>query len=172
MTRIACVLLPLPLPEAFDYVEPEGMDLAVGELVVVPLGPNQVQGVVLSLKDGRGHNRPLKPVLARYDEPALPPNTLEFVQWAARYAVDAPGMPLAIALRGARAPKPRPEKVVVATGAEPKRPTPARSRVLAAVADQALAPAQLAERAGVSSGVVKGLVDEGVLAVEVRETVS
>ena len=30
MTRIASVILPLPLPEAFDYAEPEGMGLQVG----------------------------------------------------------------------------------------------------------------------------------------------
>jgi primosomal protein N' (replication factor Y) len=168
--RIACVLLPLPLPEAFDYAEPEGMELVPGQLVVVPLGPNRVQGVVVSIKDGRGHNRPLKPVLGRYDEPPLPPGTMEFIQWAARYAVDAPGQPLAIALRGARAPKPRPEKFVVATGSQPKRMTPAREKVLAVVREASLAPGQLALEAGVSSGVVKALVDEGVLEVELRET--
>ena len=39
MSRIAQVLLPLPLPEAFDYAEPEGMELVVGELVSVPPQP-------------------------------------------------------------------------------------------------------------------------------------
>ena len=37
--RIAQVLLPLPLPEAFDYAEPEGMALNLGDIVAVPLGP-------------------------------------------------------------------------------------------------------------------------------------
>ena len=169
MSRIVCVLLPLPLPEAFDYAEPEGMQLAPGELVVVPLGPNRVQGVVVSVKDGKGHNRPLKPVLARYDEPPLPQGTLDFVQWAARYAADSPGQPLAIALRGARAPKPRPEKIVRVTGLEPKRMTPARERVLAVAREASLAPSPLALEAGVSASVVKGLIDEGVLEVETRE---
>ena len=35
MTRIASVILPLPLPEAFDYAEPDGMGLQVGDLVEV-----------------------------------------------------------------------------------------------------------------------------------------
>ena len=83
MPRIAQVLLPLPLPEAFDYAEPEGMALALGDLVAVPLGPRQVGGVVVGLRDGAGHNRPLKPVLARLDEPALPPGALAFLDWAA-----------------------------------------------------------------------------------------
>jgi primosomal protein N' (replication factor Y) len=103
VSRIASVLLPLPLPEAFDYAEPEGLELAVGDPVAVPLGPRLVRGVVAALRDAAGGNRPLKPVASRLDEPALPPGALEFVQWAARYSVDAPGQPLAIALRGARA---------------------------------------------------------------------
>ncbi|HEY2658624.1 MAG TPA: primosomal protein N' [Caulobacteraceae bacterium] len=168
MTRVASILLPLPLPEAFDYAEPEGMTLGLGDLVVAPLGPQRLIGVVTALRDGAGHNRPLKPVLERRDEPPLPPGTLAFIQWAARYSVDAPGAPLAIALRGARAPKPRPERVIVATGAGPARSTPARSRVLAA-ADHPMSGAALAQAAGVSASVIKGLVDEGVLEVRLVE---
>ena len=170
MTRIAQVLLPLPLPEAFDYAEPEGMDLKEGDLVAVPLGPRTVSGAVVALKDGAGHNRPLREVISRYDEPSLPKSTLAFIDWAARYAVDAPGQPLAMTMRGARGPKPRPERVVVATGVAPGRATPARTRVIAAASEQALSPPALAAAAGVSSGVVKGLLDEGVLAIEFRET--
>ena len=168
MSRIAQVLLPLPLPEAFDYAEPEGMALVVGELVAVPLGPRQVSGAVIALKDAHGHNRPLKSVLARHAEPILPPGALEFIDWAARYAVDSPGQPLAIALRGARAPKPRPEKVLRATGARPLRMTPAREKALAAAEAGPLTPAALAA-AGVSSAVIKGLVEDGALQIELRE---
>jgi primosomal protein N' (replication factor Y) len=163
MSRIAQVLLPLPLPEAFDYAEPEGMELAVGDIVAVPLGTRRVGGVVTGLRDGAGHNRPLKPVLGRLDEPTLPPTALAFIEWAARYSVDAPGAPLSIALRGARAPKPRPERRLLATGQAPGRVTPARAKVLEAAGDVPMAPAALAARAGVSAGVIKGLIDEGAL---------
>jgi primosomal protein N' (replication factor Y) len=155
----------MPLPEAFDYAEPEGMALCVGDQVAAPLGPRLLRGVVVALREGAGGNRPLKPLDRRLDEPRVPERTLEFVQWAARYAVDAPGQPLAIALRGARAPKPRLQRLVHLTGAAPARLTPARTRVLEAAKDQALPAADLARAAGVSAGVVKGLVDEGVLAV-------
>ncbi len=168
MARVASILLPLPLPEAFDYAEPEGMTLGLGDLVVAPLGPQRLIGVVTALRDGAGHNRPLKPVLERRDEPPLPPGTLAFVQWAARYSVDAPGAALAIALRGARAPRPRPERLVFATGAEPARATAARTRVLAA-AGRPMTGAVLAQAAGVSASVVKGLIDEGVLEVRLIE---
>jgi primosomal protein N' (replication factor Y) len=166
MSRIASVLIPMPLPEAFDYAEPEGMVLAPGDQVAVPLGPRLVRGVVVELRDAHGGNRPLKPVAERLADPPLPPGTVEFVQWAARYAVDAPGQPLAIALRGARAPKPRPIRVVRATGAQPARQTPARTRVLEAAAAGPVPAADLARAAGVSAGVVKGLVDDGALTVE------
>jgi primosomal protein N' (replication factor Y) len=169
MSRIASVLLPMPLPEAFDYAEPEGMALGLGDQVAAPLGPRLLRGVVVGLREGAGGNRPLKSLDSRLDEPPLPANTLEFVQWAARYAVDAPGQPLAIALRGARAPKAKPTRVVEPTGVPPARPTGARSRVLEAAARDALAPADLARAAEVSSGVVKGLIDEGVLAVRLVE---
>ena len=167
MSRIASVLLPMPLPEAFDYAEPDGMGLSVGEQVVVPLGPRLMVGVVTALREGAGGNRPLKPVLERRGEAALPLNTLKFIDWAARYAVDAPGWPLAIALRGARAPKARPERLIEATALSPRKMTPARARVLEA-ASEAMAPAALAAKAGVSSGVVKGLVDEGVLSIRLE----
>jgi primosomal protein N' (replication factor Y) (superfamily II helicase) len=168
MARIAAVLLPLPLPEAFDYAEPDGMDLAVGDQVAVPLGPRLVRGVVASLRDGAGHNRPLKPITERLDAPPLPETAIAFVQWAARYAVESPGYPLAMALRGLRSPPPLPIRRTLATGAVPTRPTAARSKVLETLAacEIPLAPADLARAAGVSSGVVKGLIDEGVLVVE------
>ena len=168
MPRIASILLPLPLPEAFDYAEPEGMALRVGDQVVAPLGPRMLAGVVTALRDAAGHNRPLKPVMERLELAPLPAKTLAFIEWAARYAVDAPGQALAIALRGARAPRPRPERLIAATGVAPKRPTPARERVLAA-AGEPMSISALAEAAEVSSGVIRGLIEDGAL--EVRLTV-
>src|SRR5579863_8336402 len=103
-SRVAQVLLPLPLAEAFDYAAPETLALSVGDQVVVPLGPRLVRGVVTDLRDGEGVNRALKAVEARVDDPPLPARTLEFIAWAARYAADSPGRPLAMALRGLTAP--------------------------------------------------------------------
>jgi primosomal protein N' (replication factor Y) len=167
--RIVQVLIPLPLPEAFDYAEPEGMALVLGEVVAAPLGPRLVRGVVTGLRDGAGGNRALKPVAGRIGSPPLPPQSLAFIEWAARYAVDAPGQPLAIALRGAGAPKARPTRLLVPTGQPPGKLTPARAKVIATAAEQALAPAALARAAGVSSGVVSALIADGVLVEELRE---
>jgi len=160
--RIAQVLLPMPLPEAFDYIEPAGVALSIGDLVAVPLGPRVVRGVVAGFRPAQGGNRALKTVIERLDEPPLPPRTLEFILWAARYAVDAPGQPLAMALRGLRAPRPKPERRLVATGQNPARSTAARQRVLDAAVRPIRRP-DLARAAAVSSGVIKTLLDDGAL---------
>ena len=58
----------------------------------------------------------------------------------------------------------RPERRVRRVGDRtPARATPARTGVLEALGDRAMTAADLARAAGVSSGVVKGLIDEGVL---------
>ena len=165
MSRIAQVLLPLPLPEAFDYAEPDGMDLQLGEHVLAPLGPRQIAGVVVGLRDGAGVNRPLKALLGRYEIPFLPAGSLAFIDWAARYAVESPGLPLHMTMRGARAPLAKPTRRLVRTELEPARLTPAREKALEALAQGAASAAELARLAGVSAGVIKGLVDEGVLSV-------
>ena len=163
------MLIPLPLPEAFDYAEPEGMELRLGEVVAVPLGPRLVRGAVTGLRDGAGGNRMLKEVAGRMEAPPLPAQSLAFIDWAARYAVDQPGQPLAIALRGSGAPKAKAERVLALTGAAPTRMTPARQKVLETAAGHALAPAPLARAAGVSAGVVHAMIADGVLIEQRRE---
>jgi primosomal protein N' (replication factor Y) len=166
--RIASVILPLPLPEAFDYAEPAGMALEAGDQVVVPLGPRMMAGVVAELREVAGQNRPLKPVLERREGFRLPAHTLAFIQWAARYSVDGPGQPMAIAVRGAHAQKARPERLIAVTGKAPTRATPARLRVLER-ASEPMAAGLLAQAAQVSAGVIKGLIDDGVLEVRLVE---
>ncbi|HYF23017.1 MAG TPA: primosomal protein N' [Caulobacteraceae bacterium] len=163
--KVARVLLPLPLPEPFDYAAPEGMAVAPGAHVVAPLGPRRLRGVVVEVEDRPGENRPLKALESVVDEPPLPPNTLAFVRWTARWTCSPPGEVAAVALRGLRAPPPRPERKLALTGAKAARPTPARDRVLEAAAEGPLGAAELARVAGVSAGVVKALCEEGVLRV-------
>ncbi len=160
--RIAQVLLPLPLSEAFDYAAPEDLRLEVGDQVVVPLGPRLVRGVVTGVRDGVGGNRPLKAVEARLDDPPLPARTLAFIEWAARYSADSAGRPLAMALRGLGAARPAPQRRLVASGTEPENLTPARRRVLEA-AVMPMSAADLTRTAGVSTGVLGPLVACGAL---------
>ncbi|MBA4803819.1 MAG: primosomal protein N' [Brevundimonas sp.] len=164
--KVASVLIPLPVPEAFDYEVPEGLEVARGDQVSVPLGPRLVRGVVAEARETTGSNRRLKAVAGRLDEPALPERTVDFVEWAARWTLSAPGEMAAAALKGLRAPRPRPERRVRRVGQRlPARPTAARTGVLEALGARAMPAADLARLAGVSPGVIKGLVDEGVLEV-------
>jgi primosomal protein N' (replication factor Y) len=161
--RIVSVLLPQPLPEPFDYELPEGMIAPPGSFVVAPLGPREMIGVVWSER-GTPSNRKLKAVTEVIaPTPPLPPAMRTFIERAAKYICTPTGNLLAMAMRSREAlEEPPVELLVVKSGETPERMTPAREKVLA----EAGAPrssAELARAAGVSSGVVKGLLDAGAL---------
>lgn len=171
--KVASVLIPLPVPEAFDYEVPDGMEVARGDQVAVPLGPRLIRGVVAEARETTGSNRRLKAIDHVLDDPRLPERTVDFVEWAARWTLSAPGEMASAALKGLRAPRPRPERRVRrVSGRTPARPTAARTAVLEALGDRSMPGADLARAAAVSSGVIKGLVDEGVLEVVEIEAVA
>mgnify|MGYP003646809844 CR=1 FL=1 len=162
--KVASVLIPLPVAEAFDYEVPETLTLERGDQVTVPLGPRLIRGIVAEVRETTGSNRRLKVVATVIDDPRLPPRTVDFVEWAARWTLSPPGEMAAAALKGLRAPRPRPERRVRRVeDRTPGRTTPARAAVLEALGGRMLTAADLARAAGVSAGVIKGLVDEGVL---------
>lgn len=162
-TRIVSVLLPQPLPEPFDYELPEGMEAAPGSFVVAPLGPREMIGVVWAERD-RPSNRKLKALSnVVMTAPPLTPSMRAFIERAARYVCAPVGNVLAMAMRSREGLEPPPtETLVVATGGLPGKMTAAREKVLAH-ASTPLSAADLARAAGVSSGVVKGLVDASAL---------
>ncbi len=171
--RIVSVLLPQPLPEAFDYALPEGVEVAPGSFVVAPLGPREMVGVVWAVKDGPPI-RPLKSIVEVIAAaPLLPEASRIFIDRAAKYVCAPPGNLLAMTMRSREAlEEPAMEKLVMAAAGSSfagsgGRMTPARTRVLAE-AGAPMAPGELARAAGVSSGVVKGLVDAGALDVVER----
>ena len=163
--KVASVLLPLPLLEAFDYGVPEGCALAVGDHVIVPLGPRRVRGLVQEVREVTGSNRRLREIEERLDELPVPESAMVFLDWAARWTLTPPGEMAFLATRGLWSPPPRPERRLRRVAErEPARMTAARQKVLAALGeDEAASMVDLARAAGVSSGVVKGLIDEGVL---------
>ncbi len=164
--KVASVLVPLPVQEAFDYEVPEGIEVARGDQVDVPLGPRLLRGIVSDVFETTGSNRKLKAIVQKASDPSLPLATVDFVEWAARWTLNPPGEMASRALRGLRAPRPRPERRVRRVEMrQPLRTTTARTSVIEALGDRAMTPADLARAAGVSSGVIKGLVDEGVLEV-------
>ncbi len=154
----------MPLPEAFDYLVPDGLELAVGDHVIAPLGKRMAHGVVWALKEGPGE-RALKTLEGPAGGAPIPQGTRRFVDWVAKYLVQPPGIILRSVLRSSEALKPSPTETVYTRGSgEPARMTEAREKVLdAAEALGEASAADLAREAGVSSGVIKGLAEAGAL---------
>ena len=169
-TRVVDVLVPVALNQAYSYRVPRGMELAPGDVVCVPLGPREVIAVVWAENnhpDPRLHNR-LKDVGEKLDVPPLRDELRKLVDWVANYTLSARGMVLRMTLRmGEHLGPERVRMGVRLTGPPPQRMTPARRRLIEVVSDGLLhGKSEAAKEAGVSAGVIDGLVDEGTLATE------
>src|SRR5581483_7328404 len=88
--RTVRVLLPLPLADAYDYSVPEGLEVAAGAFVIVPLGKRETIGVVWGEGTGDVPREKLRDVADVL--PALPmADTLRrFVDWVAAYTLTPP----------------------------------------------------------------------------------
>jgi primosomal protein N' (replication factor Y) len=167
MAHVVDVLVPVALDQAYSYRVPDGMPIAPGDLVCVPLGARSATGVVWAenaAPNPRLDNR-LKHVEEKLDIPPLKPELRHFVDWVANYSLAARGMALRMCLRMGEGLGPPRERVGVRrNGPEPARMTAARARVLALLADGlARGKSEAAEEAGVSAGVIDGLIDEGTI---------
>src|SRR5713226_1127577 len=165
--RVVDVLLPVALDEAYSYRVPEDLALAPGDVVSVPLGPRAATAVVWAENlhpNPRLDNR-MKEVEHKLDVPPLKPELRQFVDWVAGYTLTPRGMVLRMALRmGEHLGPARVHVGVRLAGPPPKRTTAARNRVLTLLADGlARGKSEVVEEAGVSPGVVDGLLDEGTL---------
>jgi primosomal protein N' (replication factor Y) len=165
--RVVDVLVPVALDQAYSYRVPPELALAPGDVVTVPLGPREAIGVVWAENETpnpRLDNR-LKEVAEKLDVPPFKPELRKFVDWVSNYTLSSRGMVLRMCLRRGEHLGPARERVGVRlAGPPPKRMTAARNRVLALVADGLMrGKSDIAEEAGVSLGVVDGLIDEGTL---------
>ena len=169
-SRVVDVLVPVALDHAYSYRVPRGTDLKPGDVVSVPLGPREVTAVVWAENanpDPRLHNR-LKDVSAKLDVPPLREELRTLVDWVANYTLSARGMVLRMTLRMGEHLGPERVRIGVRLiGAPPQRMTTARRRLIEILSDGLLhGKSDAAKEAGVSAGVIDGLVDEGTLAVE------
>ncbi len=165
--RTVRVLLPLPLADAYDYSVPEGVDVAVGHFVIVPLGKRETLGVVWGEGTGEVAVARLRDVIEVL--PALPmaDPLRRFIDWIAAYTLAPPGAVLRMAMSSPSALEaPRTELVYrpsVAAG-DTLKLTAARRRVLEALKDgPAMAASELAQLAGVGTSVVKTMAAAGLL---------
>src|SRR4051795_4482921 len=169
-TGIVDVLVPVALNQAYSYRVPRGMELKPGDVVCVPLGPREVVAVVWAENanpDPRLHNR-LKDGGEKLDVPPLKAELRTLVDWVSNYTLSARGMVLRMSLRMGEGLGPERMRLGVRlVGEAPRRMTPARRRLIGVLSDRLLhGKSEAAREAGVSTGVIDGLVDEGTLMVE------
>jgi primosomal protein N' (replication factor Y) len=166
--RTVRVLLPLPLSDAYDYSVPDGLDVAPGQFVVVPLGKRETLGVVWGEGTGEVAAAKLRDVIGVL--PALPmaDPLRRFVDWVSAYTLAPPGAVLRMAMSSPSALEaPKTELVyrpATEAGDDTLKLTAARRRVLEALKDgPAMAAAELAQVAGVGTSVVKAMAAAGLL---------
>jgi primosomal protein N' (replication factor Y) (superfamily II helicase) len=164
------VMVPMAFDQTFDYLVPAELTVRAGDFVVVPFGPQRRLGVIW---DGpAGPQKPvdprkLKPIEALVDVPPLPPASLKFAEWIARYTLSPLGMVVRM-MMGARSAfepeKPRSGVQLVADAPMPPRMTPARQKAVEIAGDGLIrVKSELAREAGCTSGVIDGLVKAGVM---------
>ncbi len=164
------VLMPVALDQTYDYLVPEGIDVAPGQFVLVPFGPQSRIGIVWD--EPRGAQKPvdpkkLKPLTSRLDVPPLPVISLRFAEWIAKYTLAPLGMVARMMMSAEQAfeaPKPRFGVSLVDGAPPPAKMTAARTRALDIAQDGLIrAKSELAQLAGCSTGVIDGLVLAGSL---------
>ncbi len=164
-SRTIDVLLPYALEGPYTYLVPEGLEVAAGDYVRAPLGPRHVIGVVWGEGRALPDRAKLRAITERYDVPPMSPLMRRFIDWVAGYYLEAPGTILRLAMRAPGVFAGVRETVAYVRGAAtPEKLTPQRRRVLDAAAQGfPMKASELAAEAGVSTGVVKGLVESGAL---------
>ncbi len=170
MSRHPVLLLTTALGP-LDYRVPRGMAAEPGSVVVVPLGPRRMGGMVWDA-DGFGgtldaagvsDNR-LRNVLELVDVPPVAAPLRRLVEWVSSYYMAPAGAVLRMVLPGsAFADARRPIVEYRLSGTAPPRLTPQRRAALAALVDAQGTLRELAAAAGVSEAVLRGLVQAGGL---------
>ena len=163
--QLVDVLLPLAVPQAYTYRVPEGLVLAEGDYVEVPLGPRRYIGVVWERRETFGTNLKLRDVIQRFDMPPMSAVHRQFIEWLARYYLEPMGNVLRMVLRVPSAFEPERQRMAYrAAETAPPKLTAQRARVLEIAREGfARSAGELAEAAGVGPSVVKALAKQGAL---------
>ncbi len=156
-----------PVLNVLDYRVPPGMAVEPGSVVIAPLGPRQVLGIVWEPDRLEGAEVPeskLRPLLEVLPVPPFSAALRRLIEWCADYYV-APLNSVArmalgsmAALRGGGT-----ATEYRLTGVEPSRLTPQRAAAMDALHGEQASIRELAELASVSEGVLRGMVGAGLL---------
>jgi primosomal protein N' (replication factor Y) len=178
-SRRVRVLLPLPLETAgggaYDYRVPNGTLLPEpGTFVTVPLGGRELLGVVWDgepdpgLAEGR-----MRDILGTLPAPPMRESLRRFIEWVSAYTLSPPGAVLRMAMSVPSALEPPGQQAgwrlsaageAAQLGAPGYRMTAQRRRVLDVMTvGEPRAGADIAEEAEVSTGVLRGMADAGLI---------
>ncbi|MBA2936067.1 primosomal protein N' [Sphingomonas sp. CGMCC 1.13654] len=172
MSRARVLLLNSALGP-LDYRVPREMSVEPGSIVLAPLGPRQIAGVVWEPEkmpsDAEVGDNRLRNLLGVYDLPPLAAALRRLIEWTANYYLAPPAAVLRMALASASALDGG--RTVIeyrATGHLPERLTAQRQQALERIGERQGLVRELAAIADVSDGVIRGLVKAGAIeAVEV-----
>ena len=167
--RRVSVLLPLPLTTAYDYRLPPDVPAGPGSFVEVPLGGRVALGVVWDPPenpDAVAESR-LREVLAVKPAPPMTASLRRFIDWVAHYTLAPPGAVLRMAMSAPSAL----DEPAAGAGWRAVLPAPAgirltaeRARALEALGEAILPGTEIARRAGVLPGVIRGMANAGLIA--------
>ncbi|HHL43898.1 MAG TPA: primosomal protein N', partial [Hellea balneolensis] len=170
MVKIAKVLFPVAVGTPFDYEIPPDLKLARGDFVYAPIGKQSKLGVVWDVFDDPKPKRKLKPVFEQKPCKPLNKELMKFVDFTAQYNCALPGMVLRMVIRSYKALEP--SKMVTRYTPVNNIPlhglSPARHKVLRLEGPWPLRASEIAQLAGVSPSVIKGMAAVGQLG-SVRE---
>ena len=156
-----------PVLQVLDYRLPAGVATEFGQLVIAPLGPRQVLGIVWEPERLGGTEVPeskLRPILEVLPVAPFSKALRHLIEWTADYYV----APMSAVARMALGPMAALRGGGTATeyrlsGLEPKRLTPQRAAAMDALHGEQASIRELAELASVSEGVLRGMVGAGIL---------
>ena len=159
----AQVLFPVNVPGAFDYRLPADITAKRGDFVFAPIGKQMKLGVVWNIAEDDGA-RALKDIAQVKLTRPLSSEMLKFIDWTAQYNCVSPGLVLRMVIRSYKALDPSPLVTQFSpSGTLPAKMSAARKAILDKGGPFPARASEIAERAGVSSGVVRGFEKAGGL---------
>ncbi|MEL6541197.1 MAG: primosomal protein N' [Pseudomonadota bacterium] len=166
MLRVRLLVLNAALGP-LDYTVPDALSVEPGSVVIAPLGPRKVTGIVWD--EGRlpGAEVPaskLRPILEVVAVPPLSAPLRRLIEWTADYYCAALASVARMVLSsGGALGGPSTTIEYRLSGGAPERMTPQRATAIEALDGEQATIRELSGIAGVSEGVLRGLVNQGVI---------
>lgn len=163
------VLVPYPVDKAYSYIVPEGISVAPGDYVVVPLGNREVPGVVWGAPEKPPSSAKLKALVTKYDLPPMPDAQRQFIERVAKYNMAPLGAVLKMSLPVFGALEPPKAVTAYTINIQPDEKTrkglsPQRRKVLDVLSDGIpRRAAEISDLAGCSAAVAKGMLEKHLL---------